>query len=342
MFFRLSIGIPELLVIQDPIPFKLIEDDNNVQIVIRPATEADSDYGPLLYAVVCEATAEIRPSKNAAPLVDAIWEKRLPEGYDVNKLPESVRKVYEEHGLIEGFDLPLSDLPNSVQDLMHKAYRPIHSGINRVIGTICWRSAQAVPIYHYYRGRMRWSVDAQEWRFSPVNAKVWMGHPPFISGLAKPNFDEILQSEYAPPFARELFREAYSQKDINSRSALVIGVAALETGVKDLIIELFPDTKWLVRHLPSPPITRILSEYFPNLRADNKQVLCPPSEMVQEIQKWIGRRNDLSHGKSADIDVDELTEFLMLVSDILYLCDYARGFDWALELIRPQTRQAFG
>jgi hypothetical protein len=62
--------------------------------------------------------------------------------------------------------------------------------------------------------------------------------------------------------------------------------------------------------------------------------------MIQEVQKWIGRRNDLSHGKSTDLEIDELTEFLMLVSDILYVCDYAKGFDWEFELIRPQTRQA--
>jgi hypothetical protein len=97
----------------------------------------------------------------------------------------------------------------------------------------------------------------KKWRLSPVNAETWMGHPPFISGLAKPDFDKILQSEYAPPFARKLFRETYSQKDIHPRSPLVIGVAALETRLKDLIIDLFPDIKWLVRHLPSPPIHRI-------------------------------------------------------------------------------------
>ena len=31
-----------------------------------------------------------------------------------------------------------------------------------------------------------------------------------------------------------------------------------------------------------------------------------------------------------------------LVSDLLYAGDYARGFDWALELIQPETRKALG
>ena len=86
----------------------------------------------------------------------------------------------------------------------------------------------------------------------------------------------------------------------------------------------------------------MLGEYLPLLRAKNQRVLCPTPEMVEEVQKWIGRRNKLSHGKAADISVDELREFLLLVSDLLYAGDYARGFDWALELIQPETRKALG
>jgi hypothetical protein len=168
---------------------------------------------------------------------------------------------------------------------------------------------------------------------------VWMGQPPIIFRSNRSKIDERLLNECAPPFARELFREAWSQKYTNPRSALVIGVAALETGVKDLIVELSPQSTWLIRHLPSPPIYRILSEYFPLLRTNNERVLPPTSEMVKQVRNWIDRRNELSHGKSPEINAEDLTDFLTLVSDLLYMCDYARGFDWALELIRPQTRQ---
>jgi hypothetical protein len=186
---------------------------------------------------------------------------------------------------------------------------------------------------------MRWSYDGHEWQFSPVDFEAWTSPPPFFSGLARHEVSEILDSGFEPPFARELFREAWSQKEMNPRSALVIGVAALETGIKELIVGLFPETTWLVRNLPSPPINRILIEYFPLLQINNQRLRCPSTEMIKGIQKWILKRNELSHGKSAEIDVDELTNLLLLVSDLLYVCDYARGFDWALELVRPQTRQ---
>jgi len=48
----------------------------------------------------------------------------------------------------------------------------------------------------------------------------------------------------------------------------------------------------------------------------------------------------LSHGKAADVTVEELTKFLLLVSDLLYAGYYTRGFDWALELIQPEARKA--
>ena len=50
-----------------------------------------------------------------------------------------------------------------------------------------------------------------------------------------------------------------------------------------------------------PPVFRMLGEYLPELRAKNERVLCPSPEMVQEVRKWINRRNDLSRGKSAGI-----------------------------------------
>jgi len=341
MFFRLSVGIPVLQIIEGPIPFELDHEGDVVKILIRAVTPDQPDYSHLPYSVVCEATAEIKPSKAAQPLIDAVWQQKVPEGFNFEKWPEARRKAYEESGVTEG-ELPLSALPNSLQKLIEKAYSTIFTGIDRVIGAMCWRTGQAVPTYDYQLGRMEWSLGGQEWRHSPVDVVAWMGRPPFVSGLARPDINEILLSPYAPPFARELLREAWSEENKNPRSALVIGIAALETGVKDLIIALVPETEWLIRNLPSPPVFRMLGEYLPELRVKNQRVLCPSPEMAQEVRKWINRRNDLSHGKSADINVDELTKFLLLVSDLLYAGDYAMGFDWALELIQPETRKALG
>jgi hypothetical protein len=335
MFFRLTVAVLQLRIIDGPIPFRLDREGDVVNILLRAVTDRPD------YSVVCEATAEIKPSKAAKPLIDAVWQKRVPEGFNFEKWPEARRRAYEESGVTEG-ELPLSALPNSLQNLIENAYSTIFTGIDRVIEALCWRTGQAVPTYDYQLGRMEWSLDGQEWRQSPVDFVAWMGRPPFVSGLAGPDINAILLSDDAPPFARELLREAWSEENKNPRSALVIGIAALETGIKDLIIGLIPETEWLIRNLQSPPVHRMLGEYLPLLRAKNQRVLCPSPEMVEEVQKWIGIRNELSHGKAADINVEKLTKFLLLVSDLLYAVDYARGFDWALELIQPETRKALG
>lgn len=152
---------------------------------------------------------------------------------------------------------------------------------------------------------------------------------------------ELVDEGKNEPLSHELFREAWNQKDLNLRSALVIGITALETGIKDLISELVPDAEWLIKNIPSPPITKILEEYFPNLPVKSQmsgKTLCPSKEMISEIKKWNNQRNDIVHGKKIDIDFNKLKEFLLLVRDLLYLFDYYRGEEWALENIRDTTK----
>jgi hypothetical protein len=36
----------------------------------------------------------------------------LVGGFNMNKLPHSMQEVYEERGRLEGYELPLSHLPN--------------------------------------------------------------------------------------------------------------------------------------------------------------------------------------------------------------------------------------
>jgi len=85
-----------------------MNDGHNVEVVIRAITEDDSESSNLPFSVTCMATAEIKPPKTVAPLVEAIWHNLLPQGFDMNKLPRSIREVYEERGRLEGYELPLS------------------------------------------------------------------------------------------------------------------------------------------------------------------------------------------------------------------------------------------
>ena len=75
----------------------------------------------------------------------------------------------------------------------------------------------------------------------------------------------MVESGDQEPVAHQLLREAWELRSSNPRSALAIGIAAAEIGVKDLIASLVPNAQWLVMEMPSPPVVKILREYLPML-----------------------------------------------------------------------------
>jgi hypothetical protein len=89
---------------------------------------------------------EIKPPKTVAPLVEAIWQKLAPAGFDMNKLPYSIREVYVG-GRLKGHELPLSHLPKSLNDLIDKAYGTIYS-IAKVLEIGCeWEAYYPPPLH---------------------------------------------------------------------------------------------------------------------------------------------------------------------------------------------------
>jgi hypothetical protein len=134
--------------------------------------------------------------------------------------------------------------------------------------------------------------------------------------------------------AQELFQEAWGQRDANPRSALVMGIAAAETGVKHLISTLVPAAAWLVENTQSPPLIRMLEEYLPllptRLRIKGK-VLPPPKWLIAEIKKGVNLRNKIVHGHKIELKSDALLEILKAVHDLLYLFDLYAGHEWAAQ-----------
>jgi hypothetical protein len=142
----------------------------------------------------------------------------------------------------------------------------------------------------------------------------------------------LVESGKQEPVAHQLFREAWELRRSNPPSALAIGIAAAEIGVKDLIATLVPNSRWLVKKTQSPPVVKILREYLPMLpvRAHFKDKrLKPPSELITLIGKGIKYRNDLVHAGDALPDWKELENILRAVNDVLWICQLYAGEEWA-------------
>jgi len=146
--------------------------------------------------------------------------------------------------------------------------------------------------------------------------------------------EEFLQLQSRQPLYHDLFREAWQNQRENPRSALVMGIAAAETGFKTTLTDLNPSVTWIVENLQSPPLDRMLRDYMSELPARNKingEVRRPPKSVITTIKQGIELRNKLVHGREESLSSEVVRRTLESVRDLLYLLDYYRGHEWALE-----------
>ena len=150
----------------------------------------------------------------------------------------------------------------------------------------------------------------------------------------------LVESGKQEPVAHQLFREAWELRRSNPRSAVAIGMAAAEIGVKDLIASLVPNSHWLVKEMPSPSVVKILREYLPILPARahfRDKTLKPPAELITLINKGTKYRNDLVHAGDAPPDWLELENILRAVNDVLWICQLYAGEEWAGSYVSGNT-----
>jgi hypothetical protein len=156
--------------------------------------------------------------------------------------------------------------------------------------------------------------------------------------------DEIVRKVEAgaeEPLGRQLFHEAWSQIGINPRSALVIGVAAAEVGLKRLIGTLVPSAEWLVQEIQTPPVRKILRDFLPTLpvRAkwpDGRQIALP-SKLINEVVNAFELRNKIVHVGAPPPSREELAKTLRAINDLLWICDVYLGELWAMKHVSGVT-----
>jgi hypothetical protein len=145
------------------------------------------------------------------------------------------------------------------------------------------------------------------------------------------------------PLGRQLFREAWSQIGINPRSALVIGVAAAEVGLKRLIGTLIPAAEWLVQEVQAPPMRKILRDFLPTLPvratwADGSPIKLP-TKVISEVVKASELRNKVVHVGALPPSRQELAIMLRSISDLLWICDVYLGEHWAMKHVSLETKK---
>jgi hypothetical protein len=145
--------------------------------------------------------------------------------------------------------------------------------------------------------------------------------------------------------AHELLREARALQHNSPRSAFLIATAAMEVGVKAYIAYVSPDTSWLLSELPSPPIPKILRSYIPEIerkRGNALEFWDKLRPLFRRVEGHATTRNKLVHTGAIAIDPKDLTSYLQDVSDLLYLFDVMRGYEWGKHNLSSTMRVALG
>jgi hypothetical protein len=208
-----------------------------------------------------------------------------------------------------------------------------------------WRHGILGPVDSFAETTGFYSEDGEHWaRFAvhrvagiriEVGAATLALRADDIKGLS-----EMMERNVEEPLGHQLFREAWTQRVSNPRSALAIGVAALEVGVKELIGKLVPEANWLVEQLQAPPVWRILRDFVPTLRPRvwlRGKTFDLPKELLTQIHKAVEARNGLVHRGEPPPVREELTQMLKAIRDVLWICDLYGGEGWAANLISGET-----
>ena len=110
------------------------------------------------------------------------------------------------------------------------------------------------------------------------------------------------------------------------RGSLVLGVSALEIGVKEFIAGRVPDAEWLVQESPTPPLMRMLQEYLPKLtKADTKPFAQLDEQTLPRVAKAVRRRNDVAHSSKDPLTGADLKATLRALRKVIYVLDAQDG-----------------
>jgi hypothetical protein len=242
-------------------------------------------------------------------------------------------------------------MPQLYRDFQSSVYDDLYRSIHRTFRLLRWRYALEGPHNPLQLTLdIQYSRDGQNWLAAPFTATASLeirferriGQHDKDPAVVAPNVRDLSEGVVDEPTGHALFREAWEQRGLNRRSALVMGIAAAEVGLKECIVHLSPETRWLLDNVPSPPVDKMLAQYWkvlPKMPLANKQKLRIPRSLIKYIKLGIEMRNRIVHLGDEEIDHEELRKILESIRDVLFIFDCAQGHFWAIEYVRPEVRK---
>lgn len=210
--------------------------------------------------------------------------------------------------------------------------------LRSAIAVFRWRAGlRGGPIDPIGGPRLSYSKDGKSWfEISLIRQGAFGWFTPVPTVKSDKAFTaevvHLVERVGQEPLGHQLFREAWSLRATNPRSALAIGVAAAEVGVKNLIAILVPDARWLMEEIQSPPIDKLVNKFLPTLTVKAHFKGRPaklPTKFMNLIKAAVECRNKLVHTGAEPPARIKLDEMLEAIRDLLCICDVYAGEMWA-------------
>jgi hypothetical protein len=174
------------------------------------------------------------PKPKIRSALETLREGRVPDRDVTIEEAENELARRMDEGQISGYSSPWDTLPNYLKDFSHRVGAELGDAIRKTVDVLRWRGAIEGPHSPLSSSRSEWSSDGEEWYAFSTGAIIAIAgissHTVHVSDSRLQEMNALLSTGATESLGHQLFREAWGQRSGNPRSALVIGVAALEVG----------------------------------------------------------------------------------------------------------------
>lgn len=251
----------------------------------------------------------------------------------------------------KGYFIRWDMVPDDLRCLCDQIVGELRDRTVRFVRLLRWRQSLSGPneVFQNHRSTpsFYWKTNQDEYHRAPMvkHDKIKLA----VDGGMKwsDNDQQNLKALWVDlgveePLGHQLIREARQNRSGNPRSALLLAYLALEVGIKEHISKCVHEADWLVMNSPTPPLSRILKEYLPQLHSQDMAIknwtkLSKKFKLVEDFAK---DRNRLAH--RGDMLDDKTNEYIELASDFLYAVDALAGQGWAKELVGHEFGSLLG
>ena len=272
----------------------------------------------------------------------------LPDGRDPGPAWEEFTATLMKKPMTPGATRAYSieDLyPEHVRVFVRGVQSQLRDAALKILGIVRWRMDARGGHNPIRSERGLWfSLDGESAFPVSLGMDVYYGYSETHARIEPAIHEQIIAyavGDKSQPIGHELLREAFTTREVNPRSALLVAVAALEVGAKEYISARAPAAEWLTFNLPSPPVVTLLTEHLPTLQTAVGEYRNPPDAVVKTLKKAITLRNSVTHKGKANIARDSLVEIMKTIADVLRVLDYYRGYEWSRAYVTEEVAKTW-